>query len=298
MYSYPCRDGQNLKLRILGQGQPVVLLHGLGASGAQWLPFIWPHLRRFRFYLPDLRAMGQSRHSSYNQDDIFENHMQDLDDLITHFGLDRILLGGHSLGNTISLHWQRAGGFRHVQRYLHIDQSACVRNQPDWNYGVFGSDQPRVFAGLQQLRTLLSQHRQYDTIASLPRASRQQVLQVIGTAFGRITGQRMAEPLLRWLAHHPRLLERRFPVRRLADLDRLLGSYLNAHDYRASLQDCAVPTTLVVGMRSPIYDPRGQLAMAQWLRDCRVARFERAGHLPPFQQPLLFSREFARFLAA
>ena len=296
MSHYPSRDGHDLHIHVLGRGKPVVLLHGLGASGRQWLPFIWPHLRRYRFYIPDLRAMGRSANVSYNQPDIFQNHVEDLEDLLAHFKLNRVLLGGHSLGNTISLHWQRSGGFDQVERYLHIDQSACVRNQADWNYGVFGHEQDQVFAGLAALRQVLSQHPDAEIIADLPFVARRELLDAIGQAFARITGQGVVAKLLPLLAQHPKLLQRRFPVKRLADLDTLLHSYLNAHDYRDSLQGCRTPTTLMVGMQSPIYDPRGQLAMADWLHDCTVVPFERAGHLPPFQQPLKFTREFSRFL--
>ena len=294
---FPSRDKQKLHVQVYGRGQAVVLLHGLGASGRQWLPFIWPHLHRYRFYIPDLRAMGRSAHVSYNQADIFQNHVEDLQDLIAHFQLDNILLGGHSLGNTIALHWQRNGGFKQVQSYLHIDQSACVRNQGDWNYGVFGQEQSQVFDGLQALREVLAQYPQADTLADLPFTARKQLLAVLGEAFARITGQGIVARLLPLLAQHPKVLQRRFPVKRLSDLDKLLHSYLNAHDYRDSLRGCATPTTLIVGMRSPIYDPRGQLAMADWLQDCTVVPFQRAGHMPPFQQPLKFSREFSRFLA-
>lgn len=296
MTHYPCRDGASLSLQIIGHGQPVVLLHGLGASGRQWLPFVCSHRRRFRFYIPDLRAMGRSAGVSYNQPDIFQNHMQDLEDLLDHFALDQVLLGGHSLGNTIALHWQRAGGFQQVLRYLHIDQSPCVKNQPDWSYGVFGDDQPRMFGALAELRDVLAQHSDCEYIAQLPYPARLQMMQIIGTTFARILGHRALAPILPLMARSPALLARHFPVKRLADLDKLLGSYLAAHDYRDSLRGCPTPTTVIVGRNSPIYDPRGQKAIADWVQNGQVVEFPRAGHMPPFQQPLKFAHEFGRFL--
>lgn len=298
MKTYLARDGAPLKLRVLGRGRPVVLLHGLGASGGQWLPFIWPHLSRYRFYIPDLRAMGKSAAAGYNQPDIFQNHMEDLQDLISHFGLSDILLGGHSLGSSVALHWQRAGGFRHVRGYLHIDQSPCVPNREDWTYGVFGPDQTRVFAALAQLREMLNQHAACEDLAGLPLPVRTQALRIIGEAFSRVTGRPAVAPLLPWLARSPRLLKRHFPVLRLADLDKLLNSYLNAHDYRDSLRDCQTPLRVFVGMRSPIYHPAGQMSIAELAAQGEVVRFPRAGHLPPFEQPLLFSRQFGRFLSS
>ena len=50
---FPARDGQSLHVRILGRGQPVLMLHGLGMQGRDWLPFVLPYLRCYQFYMPD-----------------------------------------------------------------------------------------------------------------------------------------------------------------------------------------------------------------------------------------------------
>ena len=61
------RDGQKLHVRVLGRGQPVMMLPGLGMSSSQWLPYIVPYLRQFRFYLPDFRGFGLSADVRLNQ---------------------------------------------------------------------------------------------------------------------------------------------------------------------------------------------------------------------------------------
>ena len=47
------RDKKNLSVRVIGQGQPVLLLHGLGMNSRHWLPFVLPYSRQFKFYMPD-----------------------------------------------------------------------------------------------------------------------------------------------------------------------------------------------------------------------------------------------------
>ena len=70
---FPARDGQSLHVRILGRGQPVLMLHGLGMQGRDWLPFVLPFLRRYQFYMPDLRGAGQSASARFNQPDVFQS---------------------------------------------------------------------------------------------------------------------------------------------------------------------------------------------------------------------------------
>jgi non-heme chloroperoxidase len=150
------RDGQHLHVRVLGRGQAVMMLPGLGMSSSQWLPYILPYLRQFRFYLPDFRGFGLSAEIRLNQSDVFENHSQDVQDIIRHFRLDDFLLAGISLGGSTALHLQKEGGFTGVRRYLHIDQSPCVGNRHDWPHGLFGIRQDELFGQLHSLRDLLA----------------------------------------------------------------------------------------------------------------------------------------------
>ena len=49
-------------------------------------------------------------------------------------------------------------------------------------------------------------------------------------------------------------------------------------------------------MRSVLYEPAGQMAIAEYAPQCRVVPFEKAGHLLPLDAPLAFTRELARFV--
>ena len=86
---------QALPVRIIGRGQPVLMLPGLGMNSAQWLPFVVPHSRRFRFYLPDFRGQGRAAHLRFTGDDVFESHADDVEQLVQHFGLQDIFLVAH-----------------------------------------------------------------------------------------------------------------------------------------------------------------------------------------------------------
>ena len=64
---FPAREGATLRVRLLGRGQPVLMLHGLGMQGRDWLPFVFPFLRRFQFVIPVLRGAGGSSAARHNQ---------------------------------------------------------------------------------------------------------------------------------------------------------------------------------------------------------------------------------------
>jgi pimeloyl-ACP methyl ester carboxylesterase len=95
-------DGVELAVHRLGQGRPVVLLHGLFSDArTNWIRF--GHAQRladagFEAIMPDLRAHGQSDHphdpSAYPEDVL----VKDAQALIAHLAFDDYDLGGFSLG--------------------------------------------------------------------------------------------------------------------------------------------------------------------------------------------------------
>ncbi|MBK6756508.1 MAG: alpha/beta hydrolase [Moraxellaceae bacterium] len=290
------RDKQTLSVRVIGQGQPVLLLHGLGMNSRHWLPFVLPYSRQFKFYMPDLRGAGYSAHIAFNQHDIIHNHMEDVQDIVQHFSLRNFLLVGYSMGATTALHWQREAGFSEVKHYLHIDQTPCVPNQEDWSFGLFGQQQALFFYYLQQLKDLLAQYSSYPDIQSLPFAIRKKALKILSHTFTEVVGRKSVKPVFMAATYWPKLLPLVFPSTRLIDLQAYLQSYLNSHDYRESLRQCQVPVTVMVGMRSPLYNPLGQIAIADYAPYCKVVPFEKSGHVPLLDEPIKFGVELGRFL--
>lgn len=290
------RDKQTLSVRVIGQGQPVLLLHGLGMNSRHWLPFVLPYSRQFKFYMPDLRGAGYSAHIAFNQHDIIHNHMEDVQDIVQHFSLRNFLLVGYSMGATTALHWQREAGFSEVKHYLHIDQTPCVPNQEDWSFGLFGQQQALFFYYLQQLKDLLAQYSRYPDIQSLPFAIRKKALKILSHTFTEVVGRKSVKPIFMAATYWPKLLPLVFPSTRLIDLQAYLQSYLNSHDYRESLRQCHVPVTVMVGMRSPLYNPLGQIAIADYAPYCKVIPFEKSGHVPLLDEPIKFGVELGRFL--
>jgi len=101
-HTFTAPDGVELAWHELGEGRPVLLLHGLFSDAdTNWIRF--GHAaeiagRGFRVIMPDLRGHGTSARphepSAYPRDVLAEDGLA----LIAHLGLEDYDLGGYSLG--------------------------------------------------------------------------------------------------------------------------------------------------------------------------------------------------------
>lgn len=104
---FAARDGVNLAYRQLGEGAPLILLHGLFSSGEMnWIKFGTAQKlvdAGYRVIMPDLRAHGSSdaphEEEFYGPDVLVD----DLQDLVAHLELEAFDLGGFSLGSRTSV---------------------------------------------------------------------------------------------------------------------------------------------------------------------------------------------------
>jgi pimeloyl-ACP methyl ester carboxylesterase len=101
----------------MGQGQPVVLLHGIPESWYCWRYQFEPFAEYFRVIAPDLKGYGQSDKSDgdYSVDNCGREFLVLFDDI----GLDRFYLAGHDWGGGIGKEIAAAAPDR-VIKYCHM----------------------------------------------------------------------------------------------------------------------------------------------------------------------------------
>lgn len=100
-------DGEEIAWREIGEGRPVVLIHGFFSTATvNWLRY--GHAARiaaegYRVIMPDLRGHGDSTRShdpaAYRRDALAEDGFA----LIDHLGLSEYDLGGYSLGGRTTM---------------------------------------------------------------------------------------------------------------------------------------------------------------------------------------------------
>ena len=106
-------DGAALAVHRLGEGRPVILLHGLFSDAqTNWLRF--GHAQRladagFEVVMPDLRAHGQSAKPHEREAYPHDVLVRDAEALVEHLGLHDYDLGGFSLGARTAVRCVLAG---------------------------------------------------------------------------------------------------------------------------------------------------------------------------------------------
>lgn len=85
----------NLYFKTLGEGKPLLVLHGLFGSGDNWLSIAKHWSESHKVYLVDQRNHG---HSPFDNEMNYEVMSEDLYELLANEGLRDVLLLGHSMG--------------------------------------------------------------------------------------------------------------------------------------------------------------------------------------------------------
>ena len=120
-------DGVPLHYRLHGSGEPVLLIHGLGCSGADWALQICALEARFQMIVPALPGCGFSAppKESYS----IAGFASVLWGLLDHLGISRSDIAGFSMGGAIALEMALACPAR-VPRLALINSLASY--QDDW----------------------------------------------------------------------------------------------------------------------------------------------------------------------
>ncbi len=296
---YTMPDGENLFVREIGQGEPVMVLSGLGMHSWQWLPFLLPNIKQYKFYIPDWRGFGGSRTCKVPQDiAAIPNHWRDLDCLIQQLNLDNFILMGYSMGASTAMHGMQYGNLQSkLKAYLHIDQTPKIPSDLNWEFGLFGKKYFKIKRLLKDFSEFLHQYSHYRFVDELPIEPRTELIQ-IWMNFIKIQGSNKLSPIMFNLAlKHPTLQRHLLPIRRMDYLTWYIDNYLNHNeDYRASISTLACPTTFFMGQQSTLYPIEGQLRVSNTLSNSQNIIFKKSGHTPLITEPVKFSREISAFL--
>jgi pimeloyl-ACP methyl ester carboxylesterase len=84
-----------------GRGEPVVMLHGLGSSGADWALQVQALEARCRLIVPDLPGSGHS--AALAEGHSVEGFAAAIWSLVDHLGIERPSLVGFSMGGAVAL---------------------------------------------------------------------------------------------------------------------------------------------------------------------------------------------------
>lgn len=89
-----------LHFRELGEGQPMVILHGLFGFSDNWQTHAKKLAEFYRVILVDLRNHG---HSEWSNDFSYDLMAEDIKELFDDLGLRKVILIGHSMGGKVAM---------------------------------------------------------------------------------------------------------------------------------------------------------------------------------------------------
>lgn len=116
----------------IGQGEPLVLIHGIFVSRATWYPQIEDFARRYRVIACDLRGHGESPAS----DGAYSVALfaSDIISLLDKLGLERVTCCGHSFGGMVAQELALSYPDR-VSKLILVETSFGVSSTP-WEAGL------------------------------------------------------------------------------------------------------------------------------------------------------------------
>ncbi len=171
--SYKVSPSVSLEVEIIGEGFPILCLHGHPGNKSCMSVFTDALSKKYKTITPDLRGYGNSK---FEQEYLIEDHLMDLISLLDMLEIHRCLLLGWSLGGIIALEL----AYQQPERFTGIILVATAArprsNHPQVNLwdlintgiaGVLNWCNPswqwniEVFAKRSLFQYLLSQHNRF-----------------------------------------------------------------------------------------------------------------------------------------
>lgn len=268
-------DGLTMAYADQGEGRPLLLVHGWGASGRFFHPQQSALENDFRIITPDQRGHGATPAPDTALS--VELLAADLTALADRLDLKDAIAVGWSMGAMVLWRALPLGLADRLAGMVVVDMTPRIVNDADWKLGLKGGYDLRTASAARQAM-----------LADWPAFGAAMARSI--TAEGLEAGRRR---LIEWVA---------LAVARNAPepLSHLWGS-LAEQDFRGDLAGFDLPTVIAHGERSQLYPVETSLYLEARLPDTRRVGFERSGHAPHLEEPEAFNqliKEFAAGLSA
>ena len=274
METFIADDGERLKLRITGNGTPLILLHGWTSSHSVWNPLLEILQQHHRVFCPDAR--GHAGHALLvSQTPDVRRLARDVRNLMDHFELEQAAVAGHSMGALTLWQFIRDYGCGRFSHLCIIDQSPRLVTDATWAHGIYGDfDAARSQRLLDDLESDFAEAVLRLIAYSLNAKSRE-------TYDRDSRGWQQSRQNLRKLAAGPLIS---------------IWKSLVAADFRDVLPAIDIPTLLVWGAASNFYTLDTARFLLDHISAAKLHSYEGADHCPQLQEPERFARELTTFV--
>jgi proline iminopeptidase len=278
-------DGVSLWYRTVGQGSPIVVIHGgPGMDHASLAADLEPLAGRHRLIFYDQRGGGRSTLPSDPSLLSIGHHVADLDALRRHFNLNRMTLLAHSFGPAIAALYAIEHPHR-VERMIFLGPIPPLKGTFTEDYGKEMAARLSA-AEMQRLEELNAQFgtsadpvavcREYWKIATPPRVAKALPVSLVKSDLCTASGEAISYGMTKTN-----------PV--------TFGS-LGEWDWRPRLAKLETPTLVIHGEEEAI----PMALVREWsvvMPDARLLRLEGTGHFPHAERPDTVFAAIEEFLA-
>jgi pimeloyl-ACP methyl ester carboxylesterase len=267
-------DGQPVNTIELGEGPPIVFVHGLSGSWQNWLEQLPVLADEHRVLALDLPGFG---YSPMPREEIsIAGYARVLDRLLDALDISAAAVVGNSMGGFVGAELAIAYPQR-VERLVLVSAAG------------------------------LSTHNDPRTVRSIPALRRAQRLLAMGTAWFASKSDvvarrpRLREATMNLVVRHPGRLPAALAAEQLRGagkpgfipaLEALIG-----YEVRERLPEIACPTLIVWGDRDQLINVRDADVFEELIPDSRKVIFEDTGHMAMLERPEAFNGLLREFLA-
>ena len=266
MNRFVASDGTAIAYEDVGEGRPLVLLHGLMAHSG-FFARQQELASDFRLISVDLRGHGASKGDGKGA--TIRELAADVEALAAELDLQDAIGIGWSLGASVLWELLTGPASDRFSGAVIVDMTPRVLNDGGWELGL---SREACDARTQAIRS------------DFP-------------AFAHNAGHAIfAQPLRPELRNLADWAGAEFARNDAKAIDSIWSSLVGA-DYRDVLGRIRQPTLIVRGAQSQLYGPGTAEHLAGALPDARCVRFDESGHAPQLEQPDLFNRTIRDFAA-
>ncbi|MCP5419063.1 MAG: alpha/beta hydrolase [Gammaproteobacteria bacterium] len=269
----PADDGETIHLAVVGEGPPMIFLHGWTSSRQEWLPYGKQVADLRQVFCWDARAHGGHPLSNATPPSV-QRLARDLHEVIAHFRLRPVLMG-HSMGALIIWEYLRHWGCDDLAGLCLVDQSPKLVTDEQWRLGIYED-----FSAERNAAFIQEMHADFA----------EAVLRL--AANGR--NPRIAASYQRNSAAI-QVLRKYLRTQNAEALIALWESFCVA-DYREVLERISVPTLLIYGGASTFYSQATAHYVKGHIPRAVLRIYEDADHSPHLWQPQRFVDDLRAFL--
>ena len=247
-------NGARIFYQVVGQGTPLLLIHGFPLSGQLYQYQLAQLSKQFQVITPDLRGFGKSQTPDGNA--TIATYAQDMLALLDHLGLQQAIIGGHSMGGQVTLEMYKEAPQRFAGMLL-LDtnpMAASFVEQGEWP--GFGNQAKN------------------NGVPSIVPIAAPQLLTGVTLALDKTKAKTMMDILAE------------------GSVNGVIGgghALATRSDYTGLLGNITVPTLVVVGLDDPVYAfPIAQMTQAA-IPNAQLAVIPGASHASMFERPALFN---------